>query len=105
MIRNQYAASEIQRLWHYKCEHSSICEKTDKCDEMSTLNGKIDAICEKNILNVKCFIHLARQFYSHLELFFLHMASIFTFSVDISSSHLATFSHTEALSHLRVSHK
>ena len=32
---------------------------------------------------------------------FSHIASIFTFSIDIFS-HLATFSHIESFSHLRV---
>ena len=30
---------------------------------------KIDAICEKSTLNVKCCIHLENQRFSHLELF------------------------------------
>ena len=35
-----------------KCENSDICEKRAKCEKHSTLNVKIDAICEKN--NAKC---------------------------------------------------
>ena len=86
-----------------KCENTSICEKTAKCEEMSTLNVKIDAICEENTLNVKCFIHLARHIFSHMASIFSHMASIFTISVDISS-HPATFVHLETFTHLRVPH-
>ena len=37
-----------------KCENASICEKVAKCEEISTLNVKIDAICEKITLNLKC---------------------------------------------------
>ena len=36
-----------------KCENAAICEKVAKCEKMWTLNVKIDAICEKNTLNVK----------------------------------------------------
>ena len=39
------------QLWHsqiYKC----ICEKVARCEEISTLNMKIDAICEQITLNV-----------------------------------------------------
>ena len=36
-----------------KCENAAICEKVDKCEKNSTLNVKIDAICEKITLNVK----------------------------------------------------
>ena len=35
-----------------KCENAAICEKVAKCDKNSTLNVKIDAICEK--INPKC---------------------------------------------------
>ena len=35
-----------------KCENAAICEKVAKCEQNSTLNVKIDAICEKN--NPKC---------------------------------------------------
>ena len=35
-----------------KCENAAICEKVAKCEKNSTLNVKIDAICEKN--NAKC---------------------------------------------------
>ena len=35
-----------------KCENAAICEKVAKCEKYSTLNVKIDAICEKN--NAKC---------------------------------------------------
>ena len=35
-----------------KCENASICEKVAKCEQISTLNVKIDAICEKN--DAKC---------------------------------------------------
>ena len=35
-----------------KCENAAICEKVAKCETNSTLNVKIDAICEKN--NAKC---------------------------------------------------
>ena len=30
-----------------KCENAAICEKVAKCEKNSTLNVKIDAICEK----------------------------------------------------------
>ena len=53
-------------------KNASICEKKAKCEEMSTLNVKIDAICEKITLNVNCFIHLARHIFSHLELLFTY---------------------------------
>ena len=36
-----------------KCENAAICEKVAKCENKSTLNVKIDAICEKITLNVK----------------------------------------------------
>ena len=36
-----------------KCENAAICEKVAKCEKNSTLNVKIDAICEKMTLNVK----------------------------------------------------
>ena len=36
-----------------KCENAAICEKVAKCEKYSTLNVKIDAICEKIMLNVK----------------------------------------------------
>ena len=36
-----------------KCENATICEKVAKCEKNSTLNVKIDAICEKITLNVK----------------------------------------------------
>ena len=36
-----------------KCENAAICEKVAKCEKYSTLNVKIDAICEKITLNVK----------------------------------------------------
>ena len=36
-----------------KCENPAICEKVAKCEKNSTLNVKIDAICEKIMLNVK----------------------------------------------------
>ena len=36
-----------------KCENASICEKVAKCEKISTLNVKIDAICEKMRLS-KC---------------------------------------------------
>ena len=36
-----------------KCENAAICEKVAKCEKNSTLNVKIDAICEKVTLNVK----------------------------------------------------
>ena len=36
-----------------KCENAAICEKVAKCEQMSTLNVKIDPICEKITLNVK----------------------------------------------------
>ena len=31
-----------------KCENASICEKVAKCEKISTLNVKIDAIREQN---------------------------------------------------------
>ena len=40
-----------------KCEHASIYDKTAKCEEMPTLNMKIDAICDKITLNVK-FVYI-----------------------------------------------
>ena len=36
-----------------KCENATICEKVAKCEKNSTLNVKIDAICEKMRLS-KC---------------------------------------------------
>ena len=36
-----------------KCENAAICEKVAKCEKISTLNVKIDAMCEKITLNVK----------------------------------------------------
>ena len=36
-----------------KCENAAICEKVAKCEKNSTLNVKIDAMCEKITLNVK----------------------------------------------------
>ena len=36
-----------------KCENAAICEKVSICENISTLNVKIDAICEKITLNVK----------------------------------------------------
>ena len=36
-----------------KCENAAICEKVAKCEQYSTPNVKIDAICEKITLNVK----------------------------------------------------
>ena len=36
-----------------KCENAAICEKVAKCEKYSTLNVKIDAICEKITLNAK----------------------------------------------------
>ena len=35
-----------------KCENAAICEKVAKCEKKSTLNVKIDAICETITLNV-----------------------------------------------------
>ena len=34
-------------------ENAAICEKVAKCENNSTLNVKIDAICENIMLNVK----------------------------------------------------
>ena len=62
--RNTSASSNMyspaSRLFHssvvvcgtLKCENAAICEKVAKCEKKSTLNVKIDAICEKN--NAKC---------------------------------------------------
>ena len=36
-----------------KCENASMCEKVANCENISTLNVKIDAICENITLNVK----------------------------------------------------
>ena len=36
-----------------KCENAAICEKVAKCENISTLNVKMYAICEKITLNVK----------------------------------------------------
>ena len=36
-----------------KCDNASICEKAARCEEISTLNVKIDAICETITLNVR----------------------------------------------------
>ena len=36
-----------------KSENAAICEKVAKCENYSTLNVKLDAICEKITLNVK----------------------------------------------------
>ena len=36
-----------------KCENAAICENVATCKKNSTLNVKIDAICEKITLNVK----------------------------------------------------
>ena len=41
------------RVWHPQCENAAICEKVAKCEKNSTLNVKIDAMCEKITLNVK----------------------------------------------------
>ena len=35
-----------------KCENAYICEKVATCEKMSTLNVKMDAICEKVTLSV-----------------------------------------------------
>ena len=35
-----------------KCENAAICEKVAKCAKKSTLNVKIDAICEKITLKI-----------------------------------------------------
>ena len=35
-----------------KCENDSICEKVAKCEKISTLSVKIDAICKKLTLYV-----------------------------------------------------
>ena len=48
----------LQNLIHsvrgtLKCEDAPICEKVAKCENISTLNLKIDAICEKVTLDVK----------------------------------------------------
>ena len=64
-----------------KCKNISICERVARSEEISTQDVKIEAICEKKN----------------------HIASIFTFSIGISS-HLAVFSHLEAFPHLRVPH-
>ena len=32
-----------------KCENGAICGKVDRCEEISTLNVKIDAICEREL--------------------------------------------------------
>ena len=46
-----------------KCENAAICEKVAKCEKNSTLNVKIDAICEQITLNFekmrlsKCIKH------------------------------------------------
>ena len=45
--RNGYVCGTL------KCENAAICEKVAKCEKYSTLNVKIDAICEKITLNVK----------------------------------------------------
>ena len=50
--------SWLQRVLVYvcgtlKCENAAICEKVAKCEKYSTLNVKIDAMCEKITLNVK----------------------------------------------------
>ena len=49
------------------------------------------------------FYTFREPIFSHVELFFSHLTSIFTFSIDIFSN-VATFSHIEAFSHLRVPH-
>ena len=64
------------------------------------LNVKINAICDK----YEMFYTFREPTFSHSE-FFLHIAPIYTFSVDISS-YLATFSHlrvgaTESIHALR----
>ena len=53
-----------------KCENASICEKIARCEEISLLNVKIDAICAKVTLNVKCFIHLERFFFFTFRVIF-----------------------------------
>ena len=48
VIDNGYTCGTI------KCENASICEKAAKCENISTLIVKIDAICEKiKLLHVK----------------------------------------------------
>ena len=76
---------------------------TLKCDEISTQNVNIDAIIImwKITLNVNKIVSINVWHIWHLELCFLHITSILTFSVDISSQ-LSVFSHIEAFSHLRV---
>ena len=42
-------------VWHpqFEGENASICEKVARCEEISTLNVKIDTICKTITLNVK----------------------------------------------------
>ena len=49
----QFVFSKENVCGTLKCENAAICEKVAKCEKYSTLNVKIDAICEKITLNVK----------------------------------------------------
>ena len=68
-----------------KCKNASIYEKVLYLDVKN--NSKCEKFGSLIVLNI---LH-----------YFSHIASIVTFSVDISS-HLATFSHIEAFSHCRM---
>ena len=51
---------------------SSICEKVARCEEILTLNVKIDATCEKRTLNLKKIGSLNVLNISYLKLFFTY---------------------------------
>ena len=52
--RSRYLVSRRREVCGtLKCGNAAICEKVAKCEKKSTLNVKIDAICEKITLNVK----------------------------------------------------
>ena len=42
-----YSISQPTLVAPSKCENAAICEKVAKCEKNSTLNVKIDAICEQ----------------------------------------------------------
>ena len=69
-----------------KCENAAICEKVAKCEKNSTLNVKIDAICEQN--NAKCEKMRLSKCIKHL---------IFTNSVKIKFAHISSIlTHLES---------
>ena len=61
LIKWEYSPNELgcvmvlraTRVAPSNVENAAICEKVAKCEKYSTLNVKIDAICEQITLNVK----------------------------------------------------